>query len=88
MDTDLVTLREASRTCGVSQATIDRWVRGSGVRLVRAAGEKWIKRSFLAGFLRGHGLPVPFELDRWFVPKPFEPETLRAAAQRLLGAAF
>jgi len=65
MDTDLVSLREASRSCGVSVATMNHWVRHSGVRLVRAAGEKWIKRSFLAGFLRSRDLPVPFELERW-----------------------
>ena len=65
MDTDLVSLRDASRSCGVSLATMNRWVRDSGVRLVRAAGEKWIKRSFLAGFLRNRDLPVPFELERW-----------------------
>ena len=65
MDSDLVTLREASRSCGVSSATMDGWVRASGVRLVRAAGEKWIKRSFLAGFLRSRDLPVPFEFERW-----------------------
>jgi CheY-like chemotaxis protein len=65
METNLVSLREASRICGVSLATMNRWVRASGVRLVRAAGEKWIKRTFLAGLLRGHDLPVPFEFECW-----------------------
>jgi CheY-like chemotaxis protein len=65
METDLVSLREASRVCGVSAATMNRWARASGVRLVRAAGEKWIKRSYLAGLLRSRELPVPFEYERW-----------------------
>jgi len=65
METDLVSLREASRVCGVSAATVTRWARASGVRLVRAAGEKWIKRSYLAGLLRSRDLPVPFEYERW-----------------------
>jgi CheY-like chemotaxis protein len=65
METDLVSLKEAARICGVGQATMNDWVRASGARLVRAAGEKWIKRSRLASWLRGRSLPVPFEFDRW-----------------------
>jgi CheY-like chemotaxis protein len=65
METDLVSLREASRSCGVSLATMNRWVRASGLRPARAAGEKWIKRSSLAGLLRGRDLPVPFEFEPW-----------------------
>jgi CheY-like chemotaxis protein len=65
METDLVSLREASRVCGVGAATLNRWARAAGVRLVRASGEKWIKRSFLAGLLKNRDLPVPFEYERW-----------------------
>ena len=65
METDLVSLKDASRICGVNEATMKDWVRASGARLVRAAGEKWIKRSYLASWLRGRDLPVPFEFERW-----------------------
>jgi CheY-like chemotaxis protein len=65
METDLVSLKDASRICGVNDATMKDWVRASGARLVRAAGEKWIKRSHLASWLRGRDLPVPFEFERW-----------------------
>lgn len=65
VETDLVSLKEAARICCVGQVTIKEWVRVSGARVVRAAGEKWVTRSHLATWLQSQGLAVPIEFVRW-----------------------
>ena len=85
MGKDLVSLRAATRICGVGRETLNRWISEAGARLKRAAGEKWIERSELARCLQGRGLPVPVDFELW--PRVLivdDEDDLRLTIERLI----